>query len=150
MNSVLFEKLIRYIFTHDIFNYLDKHRFEFGLESNKDYYDKLAFTARVGTAEVLDNKDTIFIKRLLQSEFSESLRRKLIDELFNKYVTSDEQSFSNELYMNKRQLNEMVKNGMYIGSHGYSHKWMDLIPEKKQIEEIEKSLMLLDQLDGDF
>ena len=130
----------------DIFNFLDKYRLAFSLKSNKYYYDKLAFTARTGTAELLDNKDTIFIKRMLQSEFSKLLRSKIIDELFNKYVTNDEQSFSNELYMNKKQLIEMVESGMYIGNHGYIHEWMDLIPEKKQIEEIEKSLILLDEI----
>ncbi len=132
-----------------VFNFLDEHRSNHYLKSNKYYYDNLAPNARAGTAELFDNKDTIFIKRMLQSEIPDPLRKKVIDNLFKKYVTNDEASFSNELYMNKSHLKEMIESGMYIGNHGYSHKWMDSISEQDQIEEIEKSLMLLDQIGSD-
>ena len=132
-----------------VFNFLDKHRSNHDLKSNKYYYDNFSPNARAGTAEEFDNKDIIFIKRMLQFEIPDPLREEAIDNLFKKYVTHDEASFSNELYMNKSHLKEMIESGMYIGNHGYSHKWMDSISEQDQIEEIEKSLMLLDQIGSD-
>jgi len=128
------------IILDDIFNSLDKYRSEFSLKSNDHYFSKLAQSDR------FDSKEIIFIKRLLQVELEEKLRNLIVGELFQKYVTNDEGTFSQELYMNIDQIKCMVRNGMYIGSHGYDHCWLDNLSPGKQEKEIEFSLNFLNKV----
>jgi len=121
----------------DIYACLDKYRSNFKLKNNSYYYSKLAIKDR------FDNADVIFIKRLLQVELDENLRKLIADELFKKYVTEDEKSFSKELYLDIDQIKCMVRNGMYFGSHGFDHSWLNKLPYKKQEIEIDESLKFL-------
>lgn len=123
-----------------VYQMMDKYRFEYNLEENQFYFDKLAIENR------FDSKEVIFVKRLLQVELEESLRKKMINELFVQYVSADEEAFSRELYMNLDQLKCMVRNGMYIGSHGYDHYWLDHLPLEKQEEEIDRSIDFLKKI----
>jgi peptidoglycan/xylan/chitin deacetylase (PgdA/CDA1 family) len=119
---------------------LKKYRNEFDLKSNEWYYKKLAHTSRFDTA------DTIFIKRLLQTELPEKLRNIITDKLFSIFVGIDEEAFSRELYMNIDQLKCMQRNGMHIGSHGYEHYWLNSLTKEEQRQEIVKSLTLLKKI----
>lgn len=92
-----------------------KYKEEFNLESFDYYFKKLAITDR------FDNKETIFVKRLLQVELDAELRKQITDELFVNIVGIDEETFSHELYMSIDQLKCMADCGMHIGSHGYDH-----------------------------
>ena len=65
-----------------------------------------------------------------------------------KYVSDDEASFSRELYMSVDQIKCMSRNGMYIGSHGYNHYWLNALPAEKQEQEIDKSLQFLSSVDA--
>jgi peptidoglycan/xylan/chitin deacetylase (PgdA/CDA1 family) len=120
-----------------IFSMLDRHRIEWELPSNEDYFRKYAHANRFDTAQV------IFIKRILQKGLPEPLRREIVDKLFTTYVTEDEAAFSRELYMNLEQLACMKRNGMMIGSHGYGHNWLDSIDKQQQESEIDCSLEFL-------
>ncbi|MCK4797137.1 MAG: polysaccharide deacetylase family protein, partial [Spirochaetes bacterium] len=124
----------------DIFSMLDKFQVEHSLENNEYYYKKLAIENRFDTAEV------IFIKRILQKELPENLRNIIVNSLFNKYVSIDETSFSRELYMNIDQLKCMRRKGMYIGSHGYNHYWLNTLSKEKQKKEIELSIEFLEKI----
>ena len=124
----------------DIYACLDKYRSKYQLKSNSHYYSKLAVKNRFDPAEI------IFIKRLLQVELEEDVRKLIVNELFQKYVTKDEPSFSRELYMDIEQLKCMSRNGMYIGSHGYDHYWLDKLPPVRQEMEIDKSLEFLESV----
>lgn len=121
----------------DVYNCLDKYRSEYSLESNNFYFSKLAKASR------FDSKEIFFIKRLLQVELEETLRNQIINELFKKFITSDEEAFSRELYMSMDQLKHMARNGMYIGSHGYDHYHLDKLSPEKQEQEIDLSLEFL-------
>lgn len=125
---------------HDLYICLDKYRSEYSLENNDYYFSKLAKANR------FDPKEVIFIKRLLQVELEEKLRNLIVNELFKKYVTNDEQAFSRELYMNIDQLKCMARNGMYIGSHGYDHYWLNTLSPEKQEKEIDLSLEFLKEV----
>ena len=125
----------------DIFRLLDKYRKEYELKSNKHYYDNL------NKPNKYDTGDIIFIKRLLQRELDRDLRERIIDILFTKYVTCDEKDLSEQLYMNRNHLAEMVNNSMHIGSHGYDHFWLNTIDRDEQEKDIEKSLKFLMSLD---
>ncbi|AZR74366.1 polysaccharide deacetylase [Anoxybacter fermentans] len=128
----------------DIYSMLDKFRKEYSLENNEYYFRKLAKENR------FDTKEVIFIKRILQRELPEKLRNIIINSLFNKYVSKDEGSFSRELYMNIDQLKCMKRKGMYIGSHGYDHYWLNTLSKEKQKREIELSLDFLKKLGCDI
>jgi peptidoglycan/xylan/chitin deacetylase (PgdA/CDA1 family) len=136
--------LAQNITTRDLLNYvlkcLDKHRNKYSLRSNDYYFSKFA------KANQWDSKEIVFIKCLLQVGLEEKLRNLIIDELFQKHVSDDEEVFSKELYMNIDQMRCMVRSGMYIGSHGYSHYWMNKIPPSVQEQEISFSLNLLEEI----
>jgi len=122
---------------------LNKFRKDYNLPSFTDYYKKLAVPNRFDTADV------IFIKRILQVELDESLRNKITDKVFRKFVGIDERSFSKELYMKTDQLKCMARNGMHIGSHGYDHYWLSSIDKSSQRIEIIKSLDFLKKIGVD-
>ena len=115
---------------------------EYGLDSYDSYYERLAVANR------FDNKDVIFIKRLLQVALPEELRKKMTSELFEKAVGMDESMFSRELYMSIDQIKCMVDCGMHIGSHGYDHYWLSSLPKEKQEFEIAKSIEFIDSVGG--
>ena len=123
---------------------LDLNREEFSLESNDYYWHRLAKASRFDPAEV------IFVKRLLQVELPEKLRRKITSALFAEYVSENEAAFSRELYMNKDQMRCMHRHGMCIGSHGYDHYWLDSLSPEKQAQEIDLSLNFLREVGADL
>ena len=126
------EKIVEYIMTC-----LDRFRPEHGLEPNDLYWKKIGKPNRFDTAEV------IFIKRMLQRELPEPIRKIITDGLFEKYVTADEVAFSKEIYMSIDQVSCMYRHGMYFGSHGYDHYWLDTLSEAEQTREIDMSLDFL-------
>lgn len=127
----------------DIYNYLDSNRAKYNFRSNGYYFDKLA------KADRFDSKEVIFIKRLLQVGLEESIRNELVNLLFEKFVSSDEESFSRELYMTPEQLECMNRNGMHVGSHGYDHYWLGSLSKEKQEVEIKESIKFLRKIGVD-
>jgi peptidoglycan/xylan/chitin deacetylase (PgdA/CDA1 family) len=124
----------------DVFACLDDLRPRYALESNDHYFTKLAVANR------FDPKEVIFIKRLLQRELDREVRQAITSRLFEKYVSIDEACFSRELYMSEEQLRCMIRHGMYVGSHGYDHYWLDALPPDAQQIEIDQSLRFLHDL----
>ena len=127
----------------EIKNELVKYEKDYKLENFSFYYDKLAQSNR------FDSADVIFIKRLLQNELEESLRKIITNNLFEKIVGIDENAFSRELYMDIEQIQCMRRNGMHIGSHGYDHYWLGFSDSQKQKVEIEKALEFLTLIGSD-
>lgn len=125
------------IIVKDVFNILDELRGLHSLKSNDYYYKLLAKTSRY------DSKDVIFIKRLLQHQLDENLRHLIVQKLFEKYVTKDEHAFAKETYMNVSQIKSLIKNGMYVGSHGYDHHWLAKLSKDEQEKDILASLKFL-------
>lgn len=119
---------------------LSYYRESYRLESFEYYYSKLA------KAYGYDGPEVIFIKRLLQVALPEDLRNIIAHKLFEEAVNMDEASFSKTLYLSMDQLQEMQREGMHIGSHGYDHYWFDAISPKQQEEEVVKSLEFLQQI----
>lgn len=122
---------------------LDRYRSDWNLESFDFYFDKLAVANR------FDPKEVIFVKRLLQVELDEKLRKIITDDVFQKVVGMDEGMFSRELYMSKDQIKCMVDNGMHFGSHGYDHYWLNSLSKEKQEFEIRKSIDFIREVGGD-
>lgn len=125
----------------NIHSIMNKFRKEYSLKSNA-YYENKLYEEKCR----FDTKEVVFIKRMLQRELPENLRKLIINFLFNKYVSQDEGAFSRELYMSIDQLKCMKKNGMYIGSHGHGHYWLDTLSQEQQAQEIMCSLNFLKKI----
>ncbi len=126
-----------------IFQALDEYRNVFHLESNDFYWKKC------GAPNRFDSAETIFVKRMLQRDLPKELRNILADWLFKKFVSVDGETFSRELYMSLEQVAHLQSNGMYIGSHGYEHCWLNSISVDAQRREIDLSLQFLEKVGSD-
>lgn len=109
---------------------------EFGLPAPS------ALREAAGNLSRWDTPEVAYVKRMLQDGLPAPLRRRLVDELFAKFVTSDPQSFAEELYLTIDQAREMADNCMHIGSHGESHERLALLDADLQRREIAESLRI--------
>jgi len=124
----------------DVLVELDRLRAEgHVVQSNDELIEKYAVANR------FDTKETIFVKRILQTAIDEKLRNQISSKLFEKYVGIEEDKFARELYMNRDQIRLMQDNGMYIALHGYDHYWLANLSEKKLHEDIDKALDVMDE-----
>ena len=99
-----------------------------------------------GVANRFDNADTIFIKRMLQHVLPEQIRNEITSILFEKIVGIPEAKFSSRLYMNIDEVRKLVSSGMYVGSHGSMHYWLDRINSQKQKVDISSSVEFLEEV----
>ena len=111
------------------------------LKDYEYYFKKLAIESR------FDNKNVIFIKRLLQNELPDIIRSRLVQELFEKFVPIQESNLHSELYLNFDQIREMKQNSMDIAGHGARHIWLGKSSFKEQSFEFIETLKFLKSLD---
>ena len=112
---------------------------EFDYPSTEELWNQYAIDNR------FDNKDTIFVKRILQTVLPEKLRNKISSDLFEKYVGVTEEQLAYELYMTPEQIRTMKKHGMFIGLHGYDHYWLGNLSPQQMRENISKALIIMDE-----
>ena len=105
-----------------------------------DYYKVYAVANR------FDDADTIFIKRMLQHILPEELRTYIAGELFKEYVGVSPANFSRQLYMSCDEVKGMINTGMYVGSHGSMHYWLNRITPDEQLKDIKQSLNFLEEV----
>ena len=130
-----------------VFAAIDEFRSQYELKSREEYL------AAVTEKHRYDAREVTVIKRLLQRELPEPVRIEIVRRLFAEYVTRDEASFARELYMSLDQIECLRRHGMHIGSHGYTHAWMNHISQCEQAVETERSLEFLKVVgagDGDW
>jgi peptidoglycan/xylan/chitin deacetylase (PgdA/CDA1 family) len=108
---------------------LDYFKNEYGIYSFNEYYRKYAIKDR------FDSKEIMFIKKLLQKGLPRQLRSKIVNILFKKFVTNNEEKFSKNLYLSIDEIRQMKQSGMNFGSHSYSHYWMATLNEKELNQE---------------
>lgn len=97
------------------------------------------------TANRFDVKETIFVKRMLQTVLPERLRNIISSNLFGKYVGVTEEQLAYELYMSEDQIRTMKKHGMFIGIHGYDHYWLGNLPIEQMEQDISMALEALNE-----
>lgn len=112
---------------------------EFDFPENGELFEKYGVSTR------FDDRETIFVKRMLQTVLPEPLRNQISRELFQKYLGLPEDVFARELYMNREQIRVMKSAGMFIGVHGYEHYWLADLPKEKMEVDIEKGLDVLEE-----
>lgn len=93
-----------------------------------------------------DDSDTIYFKRMLQHLLPDEIRSLIVSNLFKKYVGISRKNFSNQLYMSKKELSDLIKAGMYVGSHGSNHNWLSKLSAVEQKKDIYDSLIFLDEI----
>ena len=123
-----------------VFSSLAEFRSEYALKTREAYL--LAMTGE----HRYDTREVTVLKRLLQRELPEPVRAEIVRRLFAEHVTADEAAFACELYMSVDQIACLRRHGMHIGSHGYTHAWLNHISPEAQAEEIDRSLDFLQKL----
>lgn len=129
------------ILCKELLEQLDYYRgSEWEYPSNEELFRQYAVEDR------FDQKETIFVKRILQMALPEELRNLISSNMFAKYVGVSEEVMAHELYLNYDQMKEMKRQGMHFGVHGYGHYWMDCLPLEKLEADIEMGLKSLQGL----
>lgn len=127
----------------EIFHLIKKFSIEFELKTPETYFSELAVSNR------FDSKEIVFIKRILQRNLPSILRGKITDSLFQKFIKESENDFSSKLYMNIDEIHEMVENGIYFGSHSYSHQWLSYLSTKELELELNNSIKFCNKVNSD-
>lgn len=112
---------------------------EFEYPSNDELFSTYAVANR------FDSKETIFVKRILQTVLPEALRNRISSDLFEKYVGISEEQLAYELYMTEEQIRTMKRHGMFIGLHGYDHYWLGNLKSAQMKTDVDKALETLDE-----
>jgi peptidoglycan/xylan/chitin deacetylase (PgdA/CDA1 family) len=120
---------------------IDSRREQFQLAPGAEYWRAFDESSRY------DSREVTFVKRVLQKTLPEAARADIVDELFRHYVTSDEAAFARELYVDLDQLRCMRRHGMFVGSHGYAHVWLNAVDRATQEDEVSRGLAFLRQVD---
>ena len=95
-----------------------------------------------------DCAETIYFKRMLQHVLAPDLRDQIISDLLIKILGVSAPQFARDLYMNKDELCTLVSEGMYVGSHGANHLWLDKCSKEIQMNDINESLQLLEEINA--
>lgn len=111
---------------------------EFYYPSTEELWNQYAVANR------FDSKETIFVKRILQTALPEKLRNTISSDLFEKHVGVTEAQLAYELYMTPEQIHTLKRHGMFIGLHGYDHYWLGNLSPEKMREDISKALEIMD------
>lgn len=121
---------------------LNQQCLEYGMTHEKINlcYDQYAVSDRYSNAE------TVYLKEMLQYILPEDFRTSIISSLFEKHVGISEVEFSSKLYMSVEEVRGLVASGMYVGSHGSMHNWLDSLSSEKQKEDISASLEFLEEV----
>lgn len=104
------------------------------LETHRAAYAK---PGRYDTAEV------VYVKRLLQHALPEAVRAAVVGDLFARYVGLSPEAFADELYITADEARALTDAGMYVGSHGDRHVWLDRESRAGQERDIDASLAFL-------
>ena len=124
---------------------VERYTSDYDLKSFDEYYAEFAVANR------FDCQDVIFVKRMLQHALPEELRNIISDKLFgsNMWVWM-KLRFCRELYMDKYQLEQLVRDGMHVGCHGYDHYWWNKLDEKSLEIELTRSKEFLASIGCDM
>ena len=112
---------------------------EFDYASTDELFEQYAIPNR------FDTKETIFVKRMLQTVLPERARNIISRNLFEKYVGVTEEQLAYELYLTEDQIRVMKRHGMFIGIHGYDHYWLGNLPPEQMKQDISMGLDVLDE-----
>ena len=105
-----------------------------------DYPPTEELWSQYAVDEKYNKKETVFVKRILQTALPEALRSRISSNLFAKYVGVAEEQLAYELYMSLDQIRSLKRHGMYIGVHGYDHCWLGELTSEEMQKDISMGL----------
>ncbi len=123
-------------------SYIDRRVRE--LQSELDLQDPESYATEWMKPSRFDAPEVVYVKRMLQTALPAPARKTIAGELFAQHVRIDERAFARELYVNIEQLRTMQASGMYIGSHGDRHEWLNRLERAEVEREIDASLEFLE------
>lgn len=123
-------------------NLLDSYCLEHGIT----YEELEGFKKIYSKPNRWDCADTIYFKRMLQHALAPDLQNQIITDIFFKTLGIFPSEFAQNLYMNTNELRNLVNEGMYVGSHGAAHLWLDKSSKEAQMDDIQESLFLLEEV----
>ena len=126
-----------------VMDLMEKMNYYRGVEFEYPPNDELFRT--YAAANRFDSKETIFVKRMLQTVLPEVLRNRIASDLFEKYVGVSEGQLAYELYMTEEQIRVMKRHGMFIGLHGYDHYWLGELETDQMKADVDKALKTMDE-----
>jgi peptidoglycan/xylan/chitin deacetylase (PgdA/CDA1 family) len=97
-----------------------------------------------GIANLWNDAETEFLKKLFQKILPTDLRKQLLAEVFTQVVSRSESSWVDEFYLSPDDVRRLHECGMEVGSHGHSHVWLEELSVDKQRADIEESFRLLE------
>jgi peptidoglycan/xylan/chitin deacetylase (PgdA/CDA1 family) len=97
-----------------------------------------------GIANLWNDAETEFLKKLFQKILPTDLRKQLLAEVFTQVVSRSESSWVDEFYMSPDDVVHLYECGMEIGSHGHSHVWLEDLSANQQSADIKESFKLLE------
>jgi hypothetical protein len=105
--------------------------------------DLISFKSKYAIPSRFDTADVVYIKSILQYVLPENIRNSISSKLFQIYVNKSELDFADELYLSTDETKRLIESGMYVGSHGYRHLWLNKETYESQLYEIDSSLKFL-------
>lgn len=115
---------------------------QYSLNHPEVYFDRIE-----SSEHPYDPPEVVTFKRVLQRELPFNARHEIVSVLFDNFVGVREDIFSKELYMSESQLRTMMRHGMFVGGHGYSHRWLNALPSEEQGEELARTEDFLNSLE---
>jgi peptidoglycan/xylan/chitin deacetylase (PgdA/CDA1 family) len=125
--------------TEDVKKEMERYRDEYDFLPADELFNQYAVAKR------FDTKETVFVKRMLQTVLPEKLRNTISSNLFEKYVGVAEEQLAYELYMTEDQLRTLKRHGMFIGFHGYDHYWLGNLSSEQMKSDVDKGLEVIDE-----
>lgn len=102
------------------------------------------YRAKYAVASRFDEPNVMYVKRMLQHALPDWVRRPIVEELFDRIVSADEQRFAADLYFTTEHAREMRDAGMEFGAHADRHIPLPLLGPDEQAREIDGALCALD------
>ena len=91
------------------------------------------------------SKDMIFITNFLRYH-PDDKKFYICNLLFKKYVTNDEKSFADDLYMTERDCDDLLNHNMIIGGHGHLSLDLTTLSPDSQYNDIKQNYQFIRQL----
>ena len=90
-----------------------------------------------------DNSANIIFKKNMNYLLDKNIRSKILNKIMKQFNINEKiQNF----YMNKSDINHLLKLGMIVGSHGHSHQLFSKMNAAEQKDEISKSKLYLEKI----
>lgn len=94
-----------------------------------------------------DNKDSAYLKYILNFKLSFQDQQRVIDRLFHQNFESEK--IASDLYMSQEQLKELANLG-WLGSHSHSHRPLGLLKVQEIEQELSDSKQYLESITGEI